>query len=444
LIETPLARLEPRERQRRIQPLFDQLPARGRRDVLDRDAVASNQRSRMIGAMIAEVAKRGYADTTLARLVALAGVSKRAFHEQFGTKEAYFLATYDAIVASTLNQLRLAYASERGWEGRLRQAFRTYTTEVAEEPNAARLVLLEALSAGPAAAARMRRTRQLFERAVGASFADTPGGVALPPLIVKGIVCGVERATRQRLIAGEASELPALADQLSTWTLSYRSVAAPELCALSAMHPRALAPCCRRPGVENDWARLLRCAARIAAAGGYAQLTPSRIAGEAGVSEARFDELFESTEECFVDAMDRLGLEALVCSARAFRNGDYGVTGIHRAIAALMRHVATNPLLVQVAFVEIFALGPAGIARRERLLGQFADQLARVLPALSAQSRLAADATVGAVWGIISHYVARGAVRLLPSLIDPITYITLAPVMGGDGAAEAILTMRAV
>ncbi len=52
---------------------------------LDHDAVASNQRSRLIGAMIEEAAAHGYASATLARLVALAGVSKRAFHELFQT-----------------------------------------------------------------------------------------------------------------------------------------------------------------------------------------------------------------------------------------------------------------------------------------------------------------------------------------------------------------------
>ncbi len=107
---------------------------------------------------------------------------------------------------------------------------------------------------------------------------------------------------------------------------------------------------------------------------------PSRIARDAGVTEARFDELFESTEQCFLDALDRLGLEALVCATRASQGSEEPLSGVHRAIVALMRHIATSPVLVQVAFVEIFALGPAGIERRERLLGQFTDQLMRRLP----------------------------------------------------------------
>ena len=136
----------------------------------DRDAVASNQRSRLIGAMIEEVAERGYAATTLARLVGLAGVSKRAFHELFRTKEAYFLATYDAIVANAMRRIGAAYRCEGDWQARLRAGFAAYAAEVVDEPKAARLVLVEVLGAGPAALARMRRTRLIFEQVVSAEL----------------------------------------------------------------------------------------------------------------------------------------------------------------------------------------------------------------------------------------------------------------------------------
>ncbi len=350
------------------------------------------------------------------------------------TKEAYFLATYDAIVGNAVRRIGAAYRSEGDWQARLRAGFAAYAAEVVEEPKAARLVLVEVLGAGPAALARMRRTRLIFEEMVSASFSEAPDGVTLPPLIAKGIVCGVERITRQRLLAGDVAELPALADELLAWALSYCSPAAAGLAAASPAQCDGLAPCCPRARGEGDWARILRCAAEIAASKGYAQLSPARIARDAGVTEARFDELFESTEQCFLDALDRLGLEALVCATRAAQGSEEPLAGVHRAIVALMRHIATSPVLVQVAFVEIFAVGPAGIERREGLLGQFTDQLMRRLPQSRAPSRLAAEASVGAVWGIVHHHVTRGATHLLPGLADYATYIALAPVIGGEAA----------
>jgi hypothetical protein len=62
-----------------------------------------------------------------------------------------------------------------------------------------RVALVEVLAAGPAALARMRRTRLIFEQLVNASFSEAPDDGALPPLVAKGIVCGVERITSQRL-----------------------------------------------------------------------------------------------------------------------------------------------------------------------------------------------------------------------------------------------------
>jgi AcrR family transcriptional regulator len=422
-----------------LEPLYAQLPARGRRKVLGHDAVASNQRSRLIGAMIQEAGERGYAEATLARLVALAGVSKRAFHEQFGSKEAYFLATYDAIVGNAVKRIGTAYRSEGDWQTRLGAAFGSYAAEVVEEPKAARLVLLEALGAGPTAAARIGRTRVLFEDMVATSFGEVPDGIVLPPLIVKGIVCGIERVTRQRLLAGDVAELPTLADELLAWALCYRSAAAGRLTDATPEHHQALAPCCLRRRVENDRARILRCAAQIAASTGYSRLTPAQIVLAAGVSEAKFHELFESREQCFLDAIDRLGLEALVCAARAFQCGEQDLAGVHRGIAALMRHIASTPVLIRVAFVESFALGPAGFERRERLLGQFTDHFVRALPKSRTPSRLAAEASVGAVWGIIHHLARTGRTDLLPALVGQVSFIALAPVIGGDAAVAAIL-----
>jgi AcrR family transcriptional regulator len=404
----------------------------------DHDAVASNQRSRLIGAMIEEVAEHGYPAATLARLVGLAGVSKRAFHELFQTKEAYFLATYDAIVGNAIRRIGAAYRCEGDWQARLRAGFAAYAAEIVDEPKAARLVLVEVLGAGPAALARMRRTRLIFEQVVSASFSEAPDGITLPPLIAKGIVCGVERITRQRLLAGDVAELPALADELLAWALSYCSPAAARLGAVSSPQCDGLAPCCQRTQGEGDRARLLRCTAQIAATTGYAQLSPARIAREAGVAEARFDELFEGSEQCFLDALDRLSLEALVCATRAAQRIE-GLPMFHTGVTALLRHIATSPVLVQVAFVEIFALGPAGIERRERLLGRFTDQLMRGLPQSRAPSRLATDASIGAVWGILHHHVTRGATHLLPGLAGHATYIALAPAIGAEAAVQAIL-----
>ena len=424
-----------------IEPLYAKLPG-GRRGAhgLSKDEVAADQRRRLQGAMIVAVDRHGYQKTTARETCRLAGVSERAFYELFDNKQGCFLASYDTIVRRAVERIGAAYHSKGAWQAKLRAAFDAYATEVVSDPKAARLVLVEVLGAGPIALARMRGTRLIFERIVSASFSEAPDGVTLPPLIAKGIVCGVERITRQLLLAGNVEELPALVDELLAWALSYRSPAATALAAISAAHDERSAPGRSSARVENDRARILCCAAQIAAANGYAQLTPAQIVCAAGVSERRFDELFQSTEQCFLDALDRLGLEALVCAATASRSSEDRLVGAHRGMVALMRHVASDPVLVRCAFVEIFALGPAGIKRRERLLGYFTDVLARSLPRSQRPSDLVAEASVGAIWGIAHYHVTRGGTRRLPGLADYATYIALAPVIGGEAAAQVILT----
>ena len=80
-----------------LSPLYRRLPHGP--NGMEREEVARNQRSRLYGAMIESVARNGYQRTTVAHVIALAGVSRRAFYELFANKEDCFLATYDIVVA---------------------------------------------------------------------------------------------------------------------------------------------------------------------------------------------------------------------------------------------------------------------------------------------------------------------------------------------------------
>src|ERR1022692_3547086 len=105
-----------------LTPLYKRLP-HGPHG-LGREAVTRHQRARLYGGMAESVYQRGYAATSVADVIALAGVSRRAFYEQFSNKEACFLATYDAFVAASRKRILRAWLSERGWANRLYEACR--------------------------------------------------------------------------------------------------------------------------------------------------------------------------------------------------------------------------------------------------------------------------------------------------------------------------------
>ena len=57
-----------------------------------------NHRERLYGAMVANVAEKGYEATTILDLVEVSGVSRSAFYKHFSDKEACFLAAIEALV----------------------------------------------------------------------------------------------------------------------------------------------------------------------------------------------------------------------------------------------------------------------------------------------------------------------------------------------------------
>src|SRR5262249_32434246 len=70
-----------------------------------REELGASQRGRLICAIADSVAKKGYPDTSVADVIALAGVSRRTFYEHFKDKEDCFLAAYDEGAKATYDAM---------------------------------------------------------------------------------------------------------------------------------------------------------------------------------------------------------------------------------------------------------------------------------------------------------------------------------------------------
>ena len=106
------------------------------------------------------VAEKGYGATTVADLTREAGISRTTFYAMFDDKEACFLAAYDGIVDTLVRRIGRAYEAEEGWPQRARAGLAALLEALAEEPDLARLALVEVGSAGPAAQRRYRGALQ--------------------------------------------------------------------------------------------------------------------------------------------------------------------------------------------------------------------------------------------------------------------------------------------
>jgi hypothetical protein len=241
------------------------------------------------------------------------------------------------------------------------------------------------------------------------------------------------------VLGGRTQELHELAGGLAEWALAQGSAAIAELSA-PAPAPRDRAGrwprvCARTDGERG---RILRAAAELAASAGHVRVAPMAIADRAGVSERAFRACYEDAEGCCLDALDLVSLEALTSAAAASRTAGDGPRGAYRGIAALLDRVAEDPLLRGAILVNAIPEGPAALERSERMLQRHVDLLASRLPRSLRPPGVTAEATVGALWGLIRHYVAAGAAYLLPELAGHAAYLALAPVVGAEAAVRAI------
>jgi AcrR family transcriptional regulator len=417
------------------------------RDGPSDDEVASHQRARLHGAIVRAVAAHGYRAITVRQLSALAGVSTRTLYELFadGKRECFFSA-YDTAMRGIARRVALAYISERHWERRLPRALEAFLCAVSEDPSAARLVLVEVFAAGPGALERMEHTHRLFEGMVDLNFRQTAGGAAPPPLVLKGVVAGVARVARVRLLDSATAELPALAGELLEWVLSHRSPAAARLQTLGSVGGPVVTPSVvsAEPGERGDErTRILDAVAHLAARDGYAALSGAGIAAAANVSRKQFDSHFEDLKGCFIAALEHRTNRVLAQVALAGAAGRDWPGGLHRALATLCAYLAGDPLFSRLAFVEVFAPGPDGVRFREAMMAGITESFRAGAPRAQRPSALAAEASVGAVWGIVHHHVAHGATQRLPEIAPQLSFMVLAPALGAQAAVEAILAEHA-
>src|SRR4051812_13310919 len=111
-----------------------------------REIVLASQRGRLLEAMAQCVAEQGYAATTVALVIARAGVSRKTFYEHFPDKQACFLAAWEVGTDILLEQVLAAGAEADGWRARLRAGADAFLEILAAEPAFARSFMIEVLS----------------------------------------------------------------------------------------------------------------------------------------------------------------------------------------------------------------------------------------------------------------------------------------------------------
>lgn len=187
------------------------------RERLSREALASYQRERILIAATGVFAKRGYQQTTVEHIVDAWEGSVGSFYGHFDGKESCFLGVFDQVVAQGRERLADTVAGEKSWSARAYAGLGALIEATAAEPLAARIVLVEAQSAGPQARERYLALLDELAAWLRDGRRERPEARALPETFEQAAVGGTAYFLEQRLLASgadSASELFAETSQV--------------------------------------------------------------------------------------------------------------------------------------------------------------------------------------------------------------------------------------
>jgi AcrR family transcriptional regulator len=189
--------------------------ARGRGGPLSREQVREEQRARIMRAAATVVAERGFGGASIALVIAAAGVSRFTFYELFENFEQCFLTVLDAAMRRTSALMAEAFAQNATWQERAVAGLAALLSALDADPPLARVCLVEALAAGPAALEYRARELELLKHMVDSAAGPARAGRHSSALSAEAVVVAVAGVLHRRIVTGEAPPFAELLVPLS-------------------------------------------------------------------------------------------------------------------------------------------------------------------------------------------------------------------------------------
>ena len=404
-------------RERRLRP-GQRLPA---------EEVARNQRQRLFAAMVAVVAEKGYAETRVADLLELSGVSRSAFYEHFSDKQECLLGAVQALMIPTVEAIAQA-GSEGNSEERARKALTAFIEFVVDQAAASRMCFVELFAAGPGAMAEIDRGVDAFAALISTYLEQIPGREGMPPEIVGAMLGGVLKVVHTRLYRGEEAELLELTPQLWSWLMSYRPPPQP------LRRPRARPPEPARVNGYDQAERILRALAAVVAEKGYAATTVNDVAARASISLTTFYGHFADKEEAMLAAADSGSSQMLAATLPAFRRAQDWPHAVRGAFGAMFAFCAAEPAYTRLGAIDVYAAGKRALEQRDQVMEGMGALLVPGYEREPNASPIAAEAIAGAIYSLIYNQIKRGGPKSMQEITPLAAYVTLAPFIGAEEA----------
>lgn len=181
---------------------------------LSREAVHDSQRERLITATAQVTAVRGYEATTVADILAIAGVGRESFYEIFDDRRDCVLATHQVLLDDLIAKVRAAYDGPGEWVERCQATLAALLEWFAADPLAGRFLLVELAAVGPEFHERFQAGFDRFVAVIDSGLpADLPDAQPLPATSL-AVGAAISRVYGE-VAAGRTKELSALLPQLT-------------------------------------------------------------------------------------------------------------------------------------------------------------------------------------------------------------------------------------
>lgn len=439
---------------------------------LTREQVTASQRERLIVAMAEHVGQSGYAATTVANVLASAGVSRKAFYQHFANKQECFLATYDTITAEGRREVSRAYETADNAAEGARLAIAKLFERAIENPGDVRVALLEAGVVGQAGIERRERLMSQYEGLLRDMLGLPRGPGTVPNPVLRGIVGGLNGVLNAHARNGRLEQLAELIPHMVGWATSYNPPPASMMALLAQpTNGHTLPPGLiggRAPGtltmgatvttvgrrrglargkqgvshslvVHSQRERILDAVANIVAEDGYAALTVEGIAERAAVSLHAFYEHFNGKEDAFLVAYEVGHAKGLSVVERAFATQADWRLGVRDGISALFDFLASEPAFAHLALVEALTATRRTAERASDGIAAYAEML---IPGAEEASELVLppavtiEAIAGGIFELCLTYALQGRTESLSELLPRATYFALAPFIGPERAGS--------
>jgi AcrR family transcriptional regulator len=181
----------------------------------------------------------------------------------------------------------------------------------------------------------------------------------------------------------------------------------------------------REAVLESQRGRLLDAMAEAVAEHGYGATTIAHVVSHAGVSRKTFYEHFRDKEHCFLAMYDTGIAFVLGRLAETLEAEEDPSERLVAGLRTFLEVLSEEPAFCRSIVVEVYATGPAGIARRRAVLQVFAGRYLEINrqaresdPDILPLAGEVAIGVVGAILEAVSNLIEQGRTAELPDLTD--------------------------